>query len=710
MYSVFPACLLLCTSLAGQQTQPIPIPFGLNANTEGNASVAAPWASADKLRSQDTYDEDNFLAQGHNVPIKIVGLRWRADGGTVGPATMPGSIDATISLGLTSSDAFGDFRDPQREFDDRYLFGIPTPHFSGTIQLNVPTGATPNSMLCEVTLDHPFVYNPNSRLLIDVQRHPGQPDVFALRDAANPQQLSSPDGISSSHRSSADLPGTTSVSQWSDVGPYVEVLWEPAVGPFATGPVSDFTFGNRFILVGDSLELASRSFSPNGPITSYEWDVDADGVTDSTVSNPTLFASSCGTTWIQLEVADSVGTDTVAGPGPTVVDAIAGFEFEPSVSTPGAFQFTDTSRGTPTSWEWDFDSDGVIDSTAQNPAWAPPAAQEYFVTLTVTGSCGTPTSSTEMINASRSVLSTIPVLGWFWNPADDTQYFDLEVLEPSGVTVDKLDVHLTYPTGIPLNLREVDIEVFVNTSTFDETHSEAARWVSVATARILAERNEWTTVDLPDFFLAQGNYAMAIELDSLHPQVASVFSRPTPEDGLRRVFQTLDLRMSTGATHYGTLDAPGVYFDPRFWHGRIHYEVGTTNGAFTPFEPGCAGTTGQPTLQTWMGATPRIGQTTMLAIESAPTLENAFLMIGFSPFAPVDLGLIGMPDCILRTEIVVTLNQITDPLGMALFSIPIPNLAGSVGATFTAQGLVVDPGANALGATLTASGAGIIGS
>ncbi len=45
-------------------------------------------------------------------------------------------------------------------------------------------------------------------------------------------------------------------------------------------------------------------------------------------------------------------------------------------------QFEDTSTGTPTSWEWDFDSDGIIDSTEENPTWIYSQIGEYDVTLT----------------------------------------------------------------------------------------------------------------------------------------------------------------------------------------------------------------------------------------------------------------------------------------------------------------------------------------
>lgn len=51
-------------------------------------------------------------------------------------------------------------------------------------------------------------------------------------------------------------------------------------------------------------------------------------------------------------------------------------------------QFTDTSTGSPTSWAWDLDGDGNIDSTDQNPTFTYLVPGLYNVTLTATNSAG----------------------------------------------------------------------------------------------------------------------------------------------------------------------------------------------------------------------------------------------------------------------------------------------------------------------------------
>jgi predicted outer membrane repeat protein len=52
---------------------------------------------------------------------------------------------------------------------------------------------------------------------------------------------------------------------------------------------------------------------------------------------------------------------------------------------PLTVQFTDTSRGIATFWEWDFDNNGTADSTEQNPTYTYTEGGRYTVKLSVTG-------------------------------------------------------------------------------------------------------------------------------------------------------------------------------------------------------------------------------------------------------------------------------------------------------------------------------------
>ncbi|RKY11135.1 MAG: hypothetical protein DRP82_07815 [Planctomycetota bacterium] len=75
----------------------------------------------------------------------------------------------------------------------------------------------------------------------------------------------------------------------------------------------------------------------------------------------------------------------------------ADFEASPTYGTaPLTVNFTDRSTGNPTSWGWDFDGDGVVDSTNQNPSWTYNNPGWYTVKLTVSNGTNSDTCVREM--------------------------------------------------------------------------------------------------------------------------------------------------------------------------------------------------------------------------------------------------------------------------------------------------------------------------
>jgi PKD repeat protein len=71
--------------------------------------------------------------------------------------------------------------------------------------------------------------------------------------------------------------------------------------------------------------------------------------------------------------------------------------------------FTDQSTGDITSWKWDFNYDGIVDSTKQNPSYTYQESGDYTVCLTVGGSWGT---HTETKSHYISVYVAGDVEGW----------------------------------------------------------------------------------------------------------------------------------------------------------------------------------------------------------------------------------------------------------------------------------------------------------
>ncbi|HSL33493.1 MAG TPA: DNRLRE domain-containing protein [Candidatus Limnocylindrales bacterium] len=140
---------------------------------------------------------------------------------------------------------------------------------------------------------------------------------------------------------------------------------------------------------GDPLSVAFTDESSNAP-TSWAWDFDNDGTTDSTAQNPVFVYAAVGTYTVKLTASNAAGGDdevkadyiTVSDappPPPPVVD----FSGTPtSGAAPLSVAFTDASSGTPTSWAWDFDNDGTVDSTLRNPTFIFTTPGTYSVKLT----------------------------------------------------------------------------------------------------------------------------------------------------------------------------------------------------------------------------------------------------------------------------------------------------------------------------------------
>ena len=72
-------------------------------------------------------------------------------------------------------------------------------------------------------------------------------------------------------------------------------------------------------------------------------------------------------------------------------------------AAPMTVQFTDTSTGAPTAWQWDFDNNGTVDSTQQNPAHTYTQNGIYSVRLVASNLGGSTTSvQTNLINVGPS--------------------------------------------------------------------------------------------------------------------------------------------------------------------------------------------------------------------------------------------------------------------------------------------------------------------
>jgi len=96
----------------------------------------------------------------------------------------------------------------------------------------------------------------------------------------------------------------------------------------------------------------------------------------------------------------------------------AGFTATPSRGeAPLSVAFTDTSAGVPTAWQWDFDNDGTIDSTEQNPTRVFATPGVYSVRLVASKVRSGETLADEIVATNLIIAVEAPVADFTFAPA-----------------------------------------------------------------------------------------------------------------------------------------------------------------------------------------------------------------------------------------------------------------------------------------------------
>ena len=171
-------------------------------------------------------------------------------------------------------------------------------------------------------------------------------------------------------------------------------------------PVADFSASATTGILPFQVIFTDKS---NGAITSWAWDFDNDGVTDSTKQNPSFTYNSSGNYTVKLTLSGPKGTDTEIKTDYITVYESTYADFSVNVSSgvfPLSVSFSDASVGEVNSWAWDFNNDSVTDSTIQNPQYTYNSEGVYTVSLSVSGPGGTDSETkTNLISVSNPVVA-----------------------------------------------------------------------------------------------------------------------------------------------------------------------------------------------------------------------------------------------------------------------------------------------------------------
>jgi PKD repeat protein len=159
-------------------------------------------------------------------------------------------------------------------------------------------------------------------------------------------------------------------------------------------------------LTGDApLSVDFTDLSLTEP-TQWAWDFEDDGAVDSTDQHPSHVYGLPGLYSVRLGVDGPLGPDEEFKPAyinVTLGVPVADFTAAPLTGlAPLPVSFTDLSQRLPSQWSWDFENDGVVDSTEQHPFHIYTEPGLYSVQLAV----GNASGSDSLL--SPSLIKVIP--------------------------------------------------------------------------------------------------------------------------------------------------------------------------------------------------------------------------------------------------------------------------------------------------------------
>lgn len=138
--------------------------------------------------------------------------------------------------------------------------------------------------------------------------------------------------------------------------------------------------------------------------------------------------------------------------------------------------------------------------------------------------------------------------------------FDLQVLNPSGITITAAD--LNNRNGAQEGL-SFGLNVYITPTTYVGKESNVGSWSLVSTGNgVGAAENSPSAVDLTDFFLAAGSYGIAFQSPDFNQGYTSGAN----------AYSNADVQLTLGASTSGALFGSSVN-TPRTWNGTIYYDA-----------------------------------------------------------------------------------------------------------------------------------------
>ncbi|MCA8977911.1 MAG: PKD domain-containing protein, partial [Planctomycetes bacterium] len=609
------ALLAAVTSSMALAQSTVVVPAGY-ATTVENSTNSFPFygtTSWPGLRLLQIYDSSNFTLQSINFPILIQGVRFRVYD-TTGSWTGRTYNNTTIQM----STAAVDYTLPDTNWANNHGGDLATV-YSGPVVINAGTGngiGVPGPFMGDTSFTTAFLYDPSSGndLVLDVDHDMNYTGGTNYGHAvvSGTAGLGGP-ALGSRVFGSSLYPAANGFT--NDHSIVVEFDYIPANGLYASF-TSDVTTGPSPLTV--NFQDTSFSSDPGG-VTGWAWDFENDGTVDSTAQNPTHTYTACGTYDVSLTATDGAFPPSTVVRTAYITTDLSAADFSSTVIGPLTVQFNDLSTGNPTSWSWDLDGDGTADSTAQNPAWVYPSATAYNVSLTVQRLCGPSDTMTQSIVPLQQISTGLASNNGNGNYG--SVMFDLDVTNPTGITIGALDV-FTSTVSLP-----VQLDMYVRQGTYTGFHANPEEWVLVGSATGTSS----TGSTVPSSLTFNNRVYLPPGVHGVKFHYMNFYCSYTTGTAVQS-FGNGDVMMIAGTSQYTTQLDPfaGTTITPRWFAGTIYYDTHniTGNAEFGEYGPGCPSSAGLSSLTA--SARPIIGTTIQITANNLPAPNIAIMMTGFS--------------------------------------------------------------------------------
>lgn len=670
----------------------VTVPNGYT-NTVGGSNNAFPWNRATaSMRFQQIYDSSNFTLQNIGFPVLIRGMKFRPYPGAT--LTWAGGSWPNIRIDMGYSAV--DYTAATSTFASNLGAGAQTV-YQGPVTVGAGTTLGTGVVVpwnISIPFTTNFLYDPNSAtdLIFDVYLDgTGWTGTGRAQDVVSGTAGAAGPALGSRIYQAVTAPSTPGTTLTGTVGLNHSLICEFDYLP-ATGLYSGFAASTQTGPSPLTVNFTDQTFTsvPTG-VTSWAWDFNGDAVIDSTVQNPSYIYAGCGDYTVSLTTTDGVNApSTLTRTAYIRTDRISA-NFTTQVIAANTVQFTDTSNMPATTWAWDLDGDSVTDSTVQNPVWVYPSSAAVNVTLTATRNC----------NNSTVTKSVIPLQVLETNLAANnggsslwTVYFNLDVLNPRGVSIGALDV-ITSTLSTAFT-----VDMYIKNGTYSGFEYNPAPWLQLGTAsgtsNAVANLPSNCTFPAP-VYLPPGSYGVALRYTGVSPRYVTLGSVTTYANG--------DVSLTAGSAAATTV-APftgtsTTVNTPRGWSGRLYYDTQNVVGtaATGTFAKGCAGT--QPISALSAAARPSLGSTFTVTANNLP-FNTGIMALGLSRTSsvfgplPLDLSAFGAPGCTASVSSDAT-AVFAGTGGSATWTLALPATPTLAGLVFYNQAYVVDPTANLLG-------------